>query len=258
MRAFISILAALLLAASASAQSLHVSAAASLREAMDEIAQAYQAASRTTVEVNTGASGQLLQQIRNGAPVDVFISASDAEVAALIADGLAVPSTRVLLAGNELALITPADNPAAIHGFADLPSPSLKRLAIGQPRVVPAGVYAEQTLKTLKLTDALAARFVYGASVRQVLDYVQRGEVDAGIVYHTDAVRAGAKVILIELAQPQWHAPIHYIGVALSRDNHDSAPAIAFLRFAASDPAVAVFARHGFIVARPATRRAAP
>ncbi len=122
------------------------------------------------------------------------------------------PASRKTIAANALVLIVPADSKLDLSRFEDLQKPEVKRLAMGEPKAVPAGEYATQTLKHLKLLDTLQPKIISGASVRQVLDYVERGEVDAGIVYATDAMQSGPKVRVIATADPSWHEPIHYPG----------------------------------------------
>ena len=211
----------LLLAASVvRAQSVTVSAAVSLKESLSNIATAYERHHAEKVELNFGATGHLLAQIREGAPVDIFISASDEQMDQAESQKLVDPATRRVIAGNTLVLIEPANSPVMLNSFTDLAQPSVKRLAIGQPKTVPAGEYASQVLRHLNLDAAVHDRLVYGASVRQVLDYVERGEVEAGIVYATDARQSQGKVRIVATADALWHRPIRYVAavVATSRN----------------------------------------
>lgn len=189
---------------------LTVSAAASLQDALGEIARAYEAENPDVrLRLNFAASGTLQQQIRLGAPVDLFLSAADRQMDALQAQGLIDPSTRRAFAGNELVLIVPARGGAAIDGFADLASPRVRRVAMGAPESVPAGRYAAEVLRSLGIADVVGNKALLGQHVRQVLAYTERGEVDAAIVYRTDA--AGRPGVRIVAGAPEGsHVPITY------------------------------------------------
>jgi molybdate transport system substrate-binding protein len=207
----------------AAGETITVSAAISLKEVLESAGRAYEKQSADSVKLNFGASGQLAAQIRNGAPVDLFISAAEAQVDQLIKANLADAATRQVLAHNRLVLIVPTGAQHPPGAFTDLAAPSVRRLAIGQPRTVPAGAYAEQVLARLGLDGALKGRLVYGANVRQVLAYVERGEVDAGIVYRTDAAEAGPRVRVMAEAQESWHTPIVYPAVVVKASGHRAA-----------------------------------
>lgn len=228
------------------AEPLRVAAAISLREAVQAIAADYEATNGAKVEITLGSSGQLLAQIRNGAPLDVFISAAHEQVDALEHDRLVEPHSRQVVAANELVLIAPAKSAVDLQRIEDLASPALKRLAIGDPQTVPAGMYAQQTLDKLQLTDKLKDRLVYGTNARQVLDYVVRGEVSAGLVFATDARAAGDKVHVVATADPNLHAPIEYPAVML-RNSKQVDAAKRFVAFLRSSKAEAQFSARGFI-----------
>src|SRR5439155_11879001 len=157
------------LARGARAEDITVSAAVSLKEALSATSTACATETGDRPQFNFAATGHLLAQIREGAPVDVFIAASDDQMDQAGAQNLIDPTTRSVIAGNELVLIVPKASALAISSFADLANASVKRLAIGQPKIVPAGQYATQVLKHLKLDTTLSERIVYGSSVRQVL-----------------------------------------------------------------------------------------
>jgi molybdate transport system substrate-binding protein len=174
----------------AQAQEIVVSAAASLTNAFNSIGTAFERARPgARVVFNFAASGPLLAQIRQGAPVDVFASADQetmdrAEKEALLASG-----TRVDFARNSLVLVVPAAGARAPGSLDELASGGAwRKIATGTPATVPAGRYTEQAVRQAGLAPALAPRWIYGESVRQVLNYVARGEVDAGFVYRTDAL----------------------------------------------------------------------
>lgn len=226
---------------SAQAAEIFVSAAASLTNAFKEVAADFEKAHPgVTVHLNFAASNPLLKQMLEGAPVDVFASA-DQETMDRAASGKAiVPASRVDFVRNSLTLIVPkgAKAPAAV---ADLSS--LQRIAVGKPESVPAGRYARQSLTAAGLWDSLQPRLIFGASVRQVLDYVARGEVDAGIVYATDAAQQAGKVdVALVLGD---HTPVLYpIAVATTGKNPKDGQ--AFVDFVRSEKGQAILARYGF------------
>lgn len=224
-----------------------VAAAASLHEVVAELDSLYRAGHpEVAVRATFGASGALRQQIEQGAPVDVFISASERHVDALQRAGLVDARSRRTFAGNELVLIVPASAPAAIRGFGDLASPSVRRVALGAAASVPAGEYAEQALRSLGLAGAVRRKAVYAQNVRQVLAYVERGEVDAGIVYRTDAL-ASSRVRVAAAAPPASHAPIAYPLVLVARGAHPD-EARAYAAFLLGPRGREVLARRGFRV----------
>jgi molybdate transport system substrate-binding protein len=223
---------------------IRVSAAISLKDALTEIAAEYQKETGEQVRLNFSASGHLMAQIKAGAPTDLFISAAPEQVDELIAANLADGKSRRVIAANALVLIAPADAAAPPKGLADLADPRHKRIAIGDPRTVPAGQYAMQMLTALKLTDALKGRLIHAASVRQVLDYVERGEVSAGLVYSTDALLSGGKVKVIARAEASTHDPIIYPAVLVSSEKRQ--PAKRFLAYLTSEDAQRIFEQKGF------------
>lgn len=227
---------------------LLVSAAASLKDVLEELKPIFQKANPgITVTFNFGASGALLQQIEQGAPVDVFISAAKRQMDALEQKGEVVPRTRGNLANNKLALVVPK-NSSAVNSFKSLTKPEIKRISIGEPRSVPAGQYAEQVLQKLKLMDQVRPKLVYANNVRQVLAAVESGNADAGMVYVTDA-KISAKVKTVVIADDDFHSPIVYpMAVLKSSKNQDAAK--AYLKFLSSSPARNVLRQYGFIVPR--------
>lgn len=231
------------------AEQITVSAAISLKEALLAIAKDYEASTGNKVEFNFGASGQLMAQIKQGAPVDLFVSASEAQTMQLRKDGLTTGAPDRIIARNRLVLIVPEgrDSPAA---FADLANSAIARIAIGQPKTVPAGDYAMQVLEKLGIASATKDRLILGANVRQVLDYVVRGEVDAGIVYATDAREPGEKVKVVATADASWHRAITYPAVVLRGSQHQAA-ASEFLGFLGEAKTRSRLAQCGFGVDEP-------
>jgi molybdate transport system substrate-binding protein len=224
-----------------------VAGAASLREVVMELDSLYAVEHpNVAVRATFGASGAVRQQIEQGAPVDVFISASDRHVDALQRAGLVDARSRRAFAGNALVLIVPAASGANVRGFGDLASPAVRRVAVGAAASVPAGEYAEQVLRSLGIAEAVAAKAVYAQNVRQVLSYVERGEVDAGIVYRSD-VRAGRRVRVVAEAPPATHAPITYPLVLVSRRPH-AEEARVYAAFLLGPRGREVLARRGFTV----------
>lgn len=224
---------------------LTIAAAASLHEAVMELDSLYRIEHPdVAVRATFGASGALRQQIEQGAPIDVFISASERHVDALQQAGRADPRSRRVLAGNELVLVVPAASPSTVRGFADLGSPAVRRVAIGAAASVPAGEYAEETLRSLGIAGAVARKAVYAQNVRQVLAYAERGEVDAGLVYRTDAAASG-KVRVVASAPAATHSPITYPLVLITPASHEDA-ARAYAAFLLGPRGREVLARRGF------------
>ena len=223
---------------------LTVSAAASLKEALGEITPLYsKAKSNVSIRNNFGSSGDLQQQIINGAPVDVFISAAAKQMDELQKKDLIVADTRRDLLSNRLVLIVPADKGDAKE-LKDLTNASIERIAIGDPRSVPAGQYAEQALTKLELLQDVQSKFVLGNNVRQVLQFVESGNAQAGIVYATDA-KASTKVKVVQVIDAKLHKPIVYpIAVLQKSTNQPSAK--SYLEFLSSEPAKTIFEKYGF------------
>jgi len=154
-------------------------------------------------------------------------------------------------------LIVPADSKISLSGFEQLKDPAVKRVAIGEPKTVPAGQYAMQVLKSLNLESDLGSRLIYGLNVRQVLDYVERGEVSAGIVYATDALQAGPKVKVVATAKASLHEPVVNPAVVV-KASAKKALAAKFLDYVLSDKGQGALAAHGFTRAAEAAPAIAP
>lgn len=224
-----------------------VSAAISLKDSLDEIARLYRAAlPGAAVHFNYGASGTLQRQVEQGAPVDVFISASPIQMDELAAKGLLLAGTRRDLVRNAIVLVVPKGKPD-ISSFADLAKPGARVIAIGEPRTVPAGKYAQEVLTHLGLYDQLKPKFVLAKDVRQVLAYVAMGNADAGIVYLTDA-KSSDQVAVVATAPEDSHSPVMY-PVAVLKGSKNEAAARALEDFLLGAKARAVFQKYGFIPA---------
>jgi molybdate transport system substrate-binding protein len=226
--------------------SLLVSTAASLTDVMQEIKTNYQQSKPgVTINYNFGASGALLQQIQQGAPVDIFISAGKKQVDTLEQSGKLVAGTRSILAKNRLVLIVPK-NTVGVTSFFNLTRDNIKKIAIGEPRSVPAGQYAEQVLQQLGIYEKVKAKFVYANNVRQVLAAVESGNADAGLVYRTDA-KISNKVKTVVAADDKYHSPIIY-PMAVLKQSKNVAAATEFIQYLSSEQAKAVLKKYGFIL----------
>lgn len=224
---------------------LTVSAAASLQDVMKEIQSIHrQEQPNATITYNFGSSGSLQQQIEQGAPVDVFISAAQKQMDALQQKNLLLTDTRKDLLRNQVVLVT-SKNASNISDFKDLTSEEVNRVSIGDPQSVPAGQYGREVLTYLNLYESLKPKLVFAKDVRQVLTYVETGNVDAGIVYATDA-KTSDQVNVMVTAPENSHSPIIY-PVAVLRDSKNADAAREFVQFLSSDAAKAVFEKYGFI-----------
>lgn len=222
-----------------------VSAAVSLKDVFNEIGALYKAKTGRAVNFNFGASGALQKQIETGAPVDVFASAGQKQMDELAAKNLTDADTRRDFARNALVMIVPADAKIALASFSDLTKPEVGKIAVGNPKTVPAGEYSEQLLERMNLKNSLRPKLIFAEDVRQVLDYVARGETDAGIVYATDARAAGEKVRVAAIADENAHAPILY-PIAIVKDSKHKQAAREFIELVASAEGREVLQKHGF------------
>ncbi|MEG4505442.1 molybdate ABC transporter substrate-binding protein [Microcoleus sp. F6_B4] len=227
--------------------SLTVSAAISLSQALQELKTVYQTSNpKVTITYNFGASGALAQQIQQGAPVDVFFSAATKQMNDLQQSNLLINDTRRNLLTNRLVLITPK-NGVALSDFKQLTDARIKKIAIGEPKSVPVGQYAQEMLTKLGLWQQLQPKLVLGNNVRQVLTFVESGNADAGIVYTTDA-KASDKVTVRLTAAENLHSPIVY-PLAVIRNSRNPSAAKGFVDFLGGDRAKIVFQKYGFGIA---------
>lgn len=239
--AFLALAMLLLSAIDSRSAEMTVSAAASLTNAFSDLKTAFEKKHPDiTVQTNFAASNPLLKQIMEGAPVDVFASADQDTMNKAVEAKVANPDSRKDFALNELVLITPkgAPQPASLADLA-----KAKRIAVGNPDSVPAGRYAKAALVHAGLWDKLEKHFIYSDSVRQALDYVARGEVDAGFVYKTDALLQKDKTNIALLVDSQ--TPVSYpIALALTGDNPKAGQ--EFIDFVLSPEGMAILAKYGF------------
>jgi len=225
-------------------QELIVSAAASLTNAFQDVGKKFEAEHPgVKVIFNFAASGPLLQQIEGGAPVDVFASADEKTMDQAKEKGLILDESRRDFARNELVLIAPARSKTLVKSARDLAGNEVVRVALGKPETVPVGRYTQEALTNDGLWETLAPKFIYGDSVRQVLDYVARGEVDAGFVFETDAAIAKGKVRVA--AVMGGHKPVVY-PIAVVSSTQKKRLAREFLDFVVSKDGQEILAGYGF------------
>lgn len=234
-----------LLTPTAHAADLVVSAAASLTNAFKELGQSFEAQNPDTkVLLNFAASDVLLQQIIKGAPADVFASADQEAMNKAEAEKAVQPASRKNFANNQIVLIVPADSKLHITQLQDLTQAAVKRIAYGNPASVPVGRYTKAALEHANLWDAVAAKGVPAQNVRQSLDYVARGEVEAGFVFSTDATIMPDKVKVAVRVPSQ--TPVSY-PIAVTSDSKQAEMAAKFVAYVLSPVGQATLARYGFL-----------
>lgn len=240
------------------AQPVTIFAAASTMEALDAVARAYEAGGRGAVRLVFAASSTLALQIARGAPADLFLSANTAWMDDLERRGAIEPRTRIDLLGNTLVLIVPRDSPLDLEiapGFALAAALSERRLAMGDPAHVPAGIYAKAALERLGVWSRVAGRVAFLGNVRAALTLVDRGEVAAGIVYASDA-RVAPRVRVVGAFPANSHPPIVFpLAVVAGRRDPEVMALYAYLR---GPEARALFQARGFAVPPSAGPPAGP
>ncbi|MEM7592721.1 MAG: molybdate ABC transporter substrate-binding protein [Cyanobacteria bacterium P01_A01_bin.83] len=227
---------------------LTVSAAASLKNVMEAIEPIYkQEHPQTEIIYNFASSGSLQRQIEQGAPVDIFISAATSKMDSLEQQDLLLTETRQDLLKNQIVLITPSannKNQLKLQDFKELTNEKIDRIALGEPKSVPAGKYAQEVLTSFEIADRVNDQAVYGKDVRQILNYVATGNVDAGIVYRTDA-QAVNNVEIAAIAPETSHSPVIY-PIAVIKESDRPEAATELIEFLATPEAQAVFEEYGF------------
>ncbi|MGK7935868.1 MAG: molybdate ABC transporter substrate-binding protein [Xenococcaceae cyanobacterium] len=248
---FIAILACLLIISCSSntnnsSINLTVSAAASLKDVMAEIQPIYeQQKTNVSLTLNLASSGSLRQQIEQGAPVDLFISASASHINMLQEKGLIIDENRRDLLKNQMVLIVPQENTASVNTFEDLTKEAISTISIGEPQSVPAGKYGKEVLTSLGIYEAVEPKIVFAKNVRQIVNYVATGNVDAGIVYQTDT-NASQEVKIVANAPEKSHTPVVY-PIAIIKDSKNIEAAQQLKEFMFTPEAKAVFEKYGFI-----------
>lgn len=226
---------------------LNVSAAASMTDAMKEIAAKYEMTNKNVKLVyNFGASGALQQSIEQGAPADLFFSAAQKQMKNLQDKNLIVDDTKRDLLVNKVVLIVPKNSSLAMNKFEDIVGDNVKKIALGETKGVPVGAYSEEIFTSLGVWDAVKGKAVLGSDVRQVLSWVESGEVDCGVVYATDAAISD-KVKVVAVAPENSHKPVIY-PVAVLKSSKQQAAAKAFLDYLSGAEAKQIFEKYGFQV----------
>ena len=221
---------------------LLVFAAASLADALEEIGERFEEEAGTRVAFSFGGSQALAQQVASGAPADVFVAAGRQPLDFLDSRG-AVDTVEGAVVHNELVVAVREDS-KALGSISDLAGPAVGRVAIADPGLAPAGIYAREALRSLGLWESLRPSLVFGADVRAALAYLESGNVDAALVYATDA-REAPGVKALDIVPPDSYPSIAYPAAVLEGSESRDA-AIGFLRFLKSDAARGIFERHGF------------
>ncbi len=239
----------LLLSTFSLAETINVAAAISLKDSLTKIAGQYKTETGNDVTFTFGSSGTLATQIQSGAPIDLFISAASKQVNDLVNANRCDAQSVKIVAGNSLVLIVPASSTNPPESIAALADTKVTKIAVGEPKSVPAGMYSEQSLKKAGIFDQIKEKLIMGTNVRQVLDYVQRAEVAAGLVYATDAKISGDKVKIVATADPGSHEPIVYPAVVITGSKHITS-ANHFLSYVTSEKGAKVFKEFGFTEAR--------
>jgi len=226
-------------------EELVVSAAASLTNVMQEIGKDFEAANTgTEVVFNFAGSGALYMQIANGAPVDVFASADQLTMDQAQKEGHIMTDTRKNFARNTMVLVVPYGSKSLVKDLKGLEAAEVKRIALGNPETVPAGRYTKEVLTTNGLWDKLMTKLIMAESVRQVLDYVSRAEVDAGFVYNTDAAVAKERIKVVQ--ELQGHKPVVY-PIAVVASTKKQTTAKKFLDFVTGQRGQEIFIKNGFL-----------
>ena len=238
----------------AAAAELTLSVAISMKDVVEELGRRLTAGRPgVTLRYNLGSSGELQKQIEAGAPIDLFVSAAQRQMDELEKKGLIVAATRRTFARNVLTVVKPADSRIDVTKPADLLNPGVRRVVIGNPKTVPVGQYAEEGLRALGLWDRIQPKLVFAENVRQALDYVARGEVDAGFVYTTDAAIRADRVKEAFRPGEDTYRPVTY-PVAVVKESKEPVLAQAFLDLLVGPDGRAVLARFGFQPPPPGTR----
>jgi molybdate transport system substrate-binding protein len=222
-----------------------VFAAASLSDALRELAAIHEKATGDTVRLNLGASSLLARQIKEGAPADLFLSADEAKMDDLAKADLIDPATRRRLLSNTLVIVVAADSEVKLASAQDLTRATVRRLALAEPETVPAGIYARDYLQECGVWEAVRRKIVPTENVRAALAAVESGNVDAGIVYQTDALIS--KKVRVAWAVPPSEGPRISYPVAVVKGGGNPDAAKCFLARLVSPAGKSVFAKYGFI-----------
>lgn len=239
-------LAAFCSASGVSAATIQVFAAASLSDSLKAIAAGYEKQTGDRIAFNFGASGLLARQIEEGAPADIFFSADEARMDSLDNKGLILKNTRQSRLGNSLVIVIAADSDLPIRSANDFTNATVKRIALADPKTVPAGIYAREYLEKIQLWTAVKPKIIPTDNVRAALAAVESGNVEAGMVYKTDA--GISRKVKIAWDVPVGETPGISYPMAVVKDSREPDAARGFLKHLASDEAGRVFVKFGFIV----------
>ena len=231
---------------------IRLSAAASLSDALKQIAADYQRLTGDRVALNFGASSTLARQLQEGAPADIFFSADDAQMDSLQKSGLLLNKTRIQRLSNTLVIIVAAENGAPVSSPQDLADPRIKRIALGNPRSVPIGLYAKRYLDSLNLWQIVSPKVIPIDNVRAALAAVEEGNADASIVYKTDAAISRKVKVVFEVRASEG-PKINY-PLAILKNARQPEAARALLNYLNSEAAAKVFQKFGFIIIDPSKR----
>lgn len=229
---------------SVAAEELFVHAAASLTDAIQEIARNFENKTGAQVVLNLGASNILARQIQEGAPADVFFSADETKMDALQKSNLIDPATRKSLLSNTLVIVVPLESTLRFQSALDLGKVE-GSIVLADPEVVPAGIYAKQYLTKIGIWQGILARIVPAENVKAALAAIESGNGDAGIVYKTDAKISKKVKIVFEV--PRKEGPKISYPVAVVRETSKRILALAFLTYLESEEAIKIFRKYGFV-----------
>ena len=231
-----------------SGEELVIFGAMSLTDALTEVSQRFSTVRNVKVYCNFAGSSTLQRQIEKGAPADVFISASPKQIDALQGNGLLYEGSRQDILSNRLVLVAPVNSPFAMTDVGMIAQDTIRRIAIGEPNSVPAGIYGREALAQLGVWDAVQPKLIPTADVRSTLAYVESGEVDVGLVYQTDAALS-KKIRIIYQFPDSTHSPIVYPAAMLRNTGH-RVLAQAFLDYLQTAEVAAIFEKYGFSVVK--------
>lgn len=238
--------AALFIALAVRGAEIMVFAAASLTDSLQQIGADYHRETGNNVLFNFAASSTLARQIEAGAPADIFFSADEAQMQNLEKQGLILSETRRNRLGNSLVIVVTSDSSLTIHSPAELAEEKINRIALADPQAVPAGVYSKEYLQKVNLWEKVAPKMVPMENVRGALAAVESGNVDAGMVYKTDAAISKKVKVVYEI--PREDGPRITYPMAVLKDSKQPKAATAFLNYLEGEDAAKVFEHYGFVV----------
>ncbi len=231
-----------------SQQEITVSAAANFTNVLKKCAAQYEAENKNTkISLNFAATGVLSSQIVAGAPADIFFSATEKHIDNIIEKGYAIPETKRIFASNEIVFITPKNSTLSISSPEELAKDELKNIALGNSETVAAGIAAKESLVFYGVYEKIKEKAVYGETVRQVLDYVRKGEADGGIVFYTDFLIAQNELNLKFKFDKNSHKLINYPAVVI-KNSKKRVQSEDFINFVTSEKGKKIFSEFGYIV----------